>query len=68
MTENPAVAVPEAAIPENGLLDIARRRWEALKAGDVGTLPIILGLVAIVAFFYSKNENFLTAGNGEPPE
>jgi D-xylose transport system permease protein len=63
VTETPAVAVPEAAITENRLSDIARRRWEALKAGDVGTLPIIFGLVLIVAFFYSRNENFLTAGN-----
>jgi D-xylose transport system permease protein len=63
VTETRAVAVPEAAIAENRLSDIARRRWEALKAGDVGTLPIIVGLVLIVAFFYSRNENFLTAGN-----
>ena len=42
---------------------IARRRLELLKAGDVGTLPIILGLLGIVAFFYWKNENYLSAGN-----
>jgi D-xylose transport system permease protein len=55
----------EEAAPEvdYSLLAIARRRWEALKAGDVGSLPIIIGLALIVAFFYSKNENFLTAGN-----
>ena len=63
MTEMPAVAVPEASIAENRLSDIARRRWEALKAGDVGTLPIILGLALIVVFFHFKNENFLSAGN-----
>jgi D-xylose transport system permease protein len=55
----------EEAIPaaDYSLLGIARRRWEALKAGDVGSLPIVVGLALIVAFFYSKNENFLTAGN-----
>jgi D-xylose transport system permease protein len=53
----------EAAAAEYGLIDIARRRFEALKAGDVGTLPIIIGLVLIVAFFYSKNSNYLSAGN-----
>jgi D-xylose transport system permease protein len=63
VTEVPAVAVPEAAVAENRLIDIARRRWEALKAGDVGTLPIIVGLGLIVLFFHYKNENFLTAGN-----
>jgi D-xylose transport system permease protein len=63
VTDVPAVAVPEAAIAENRLIDIARRRWEALKAGDVGTLPIIIGLGLIVAFFHFKSENFLTAAN-----
>jgi D-xylose transport system permease protein len=55
----------EEATPavDYSLLGIARRRWEGLKAGDVGSLPIVVGLALIVAFFYSKNENFLTAGN-----
>jgi D-xylose transport system permease protein len=55
----------EEATPaiDYSLVGIARRRWEALKAGDVGSLPIVIGLALIVAFFYSKNENFLTAGN-----
>jgi D-xylose transport system permease protein len=56
--------VEEAAPPVGyGLADIASRRWEAIKAGDVGTLPVIFGLIAISLFFYLKNENFLTAGN-----
>ncbi|MEX2614008.1 MAG: hypothetical protein WD380_10555 [Gaiellaceae bacterium] len=63
MTDSQVVAVPEAAVAENRLSDIARRRWAALRAGDVGTLPIIVGLVLIVAFFYSRNSNYLTAGN-----
>jgi D-xylose transport system permease protein len=58
-----ADAAAEAVAPSNSLLEIVRRRWEALKAGDVGTLPIVVGLAGIVAFFYWKNENFLTAGN-----
>ncbi len=53
----------DAVPPSNALGAIVRRRLEALKAGDVGTLPIILGLIGIVAFFYWKNENFLSAGN-----
>jgi D-xylose transport system permease protein len=57
-------ATVEAAPPQsNSLGAIARRRWEAFKAGDVGSLPIIVGLILICAFFYSKNENFLSAGN-----
>jgi D-xylose transport system permease protein len=61
------VSIPRADIPGevtgNSLSEILRRRWEAIKAGDVGTLPVVVGLVLIVAFFYSKNSNFLTAGN-----
>jgi D-xylose transport system permease protein len=48
---------------DNSLGSVIRRRLEALKAGDVGTLPIVLGLILIVAFFYSKNDAFLSAGN-----
>jgi D-xylose transport system permease protein len=48
---------------DNSLGAIARRRWESWKAGDVGVMPVVLGLFVIVAFFYSQNENFLTAGN-----
>jgi D-xylose transport system permease protein len=57
------VQAVDGAPPDNDLLTIVRRRYEALKAGDVGTLPIILGLICIVAFFYWKNENYLSAGN-----
>jgi D-xylose transport system permease protein len=55
----------EEAAPQigYGLAEIARRRWEAIKAGDVGNLPVIVGLIGICLFFYLKNDNFLTAGN-----
>jgi D-xylose transport system permease protein len=55
--------VADAIPPSNDLGTILRGRLDALKAGDVGTLPIILGLVGIVLFFYLKNDNFLSAGN-----
>ncbi len=48
---------------EHGLGAIARRRWESWKAGDVGVMPVVVGLCVIAAFFYSQNSNFLTAGN-----
>jgi D-xylose transport system permease protein len=54
-------AAPEGF--DNSLSSIIRRRWEATKAGDVGILPVVLGLIVITAFYYSRNENFLTAGN-----
>jgi D-xylose transport system permease protein len=63
VTTVPAHVEEGAPAEDYGLVSIARRRWEALKAGDVGSLPIVIGLALIVAFFYSRNENFLTAGN-----
>jgi D-xylose transport system permease protein len=63
VTSVPAHVEEATPAVDYSLLAIARRRWEALKAGDVGSLPIVIGLALIVAFFYSKNENFLTAGN-----
>ena len=48
---------------ENSVGAIARRRWEAWKAGDVGVMPVVIGLIIIVAFFYSQNSNYLAAGN-----
>jgi D-xylose transport system permease protein len=63
MTTVPAHVEEATPADDYSLVAIARRRWEALKAGDVGSLPIVIGLALIVAFFYSKNENFLTAGN-----
>jgi len=56
-------APPPAERDENSVGAIARRRWESWKAGDVGVMPVVIGLIIIVAFFYSQNSNFLTAGN-----
>ncbi len=60
----------DPAVPAHGdpgrppsLGTLVRRRYEALKQGDVGTLPVILALILIVGFFYSKNSNYLAAGN-----
>jgi len=43
--------------------DYAQNYWQRVRSGDIGSLPIILGLVAIVIIFQSLNENFLTARN-----
>ncbi len=48
---------------ENSLGAIARRKWEAWKAGDVGVMPVVVALIAITLVFYKVNSNFLTAGN-----
>jgi D-xylose transport system permease protein len=45
------------------VIDVLRRRWDAIKAGDVGSLPVIVGLLIIAAFFQSKNDNFISPAN-----
>jgi D-xylose transport system permease protein len=58
-----ATTAPEALRNENGIVAHIGRWWDGVRAGDVGSLPIILGLLLIAIFFQTKNENFLTAGN-----
>jgi D-xylose transport system permease protein len=40
-----------------------RERWISIRGGEVGYLPVLLGLVVIVIYFQLGNSNFLTAGN-----
>jgi D-xylose transport system permease protein len=40
-----------------------RERWTSVKSGELGSLPIIGGLVLIVAVFGTLEEKFLTAQN-----
>ena len=55
--------VQAAAEPDASLGAIIRARWEAFKAGDVGSLPVIVGLIAITVYFTSKTDVFFTAVN-----
>jgi D-xylose transport system permease protein len=55
--------VQAAAIDENGIGALLRARWEALKGGDVGSLPVLVGIIAITLFFTSKSNIFFTAVN-----
>ena len=62
-----AVAAPPPATPEapssNTVGDYARRWWTDVRAGELGSLPIVIGLVIIAIVFQSQNDRFLTAGN-----
>jgi D-xylose transport system permease protein len=41
----------------------ARSWWTGVKSGDLGSLPIIVGLIIIAIVFQTQNDRFLTAGN-----
>ena len=43
--------------------DFARQRVAALREGELGSLPIVLGIIVIAIYFQARNSNFLTAGN-----
>jgi D-xylose transport system permease protein len=43
--------------------DYLRERWQAIAAGELGSLPIIIGLIVIVLVFGTLEEQFLTARN-----
>jgi D-xylose transport system permease protein len=49
--------------PKESLTSALRERWNGIRAGDVGNLPIILALVLIAVFFQSKNDHFDDPGN-----
>jgi D-xylose transport system permease protein len=41
----------------------ARRWWVDVRSGELGSLPIIVGLVVIAIVFQTQNDRFLTASN-----
>jgi len=46
-----------------GVASLPRRALDNLKSGNLGVLPIVLGIIFIVVFFSFKATNFFTANN-----
>jgi ABC-type xylose transport system permease subunit len=66
--EAPAGAVPadlldERLIQERGLRGYVDAFRARLRNGDLGSLPVIVGLAIIWIIFYALNDNFLSARN-----
>jgi D-xylose transport system permease protein len=60
--------VSEPPVPSEGparetLAAYARRWWVDVKSGELGSLPIVVGLVIIAIIFQIQNDRFLTASN-----
>lgn len=51
------------AAPTESLGEYVHHRWQAVKSGELGALPIIIGLLGIVTVFGFLDEQFLTARN-----
>ncbi|MFN2628614.1 MAG: sugar ABC transporter permease [Gaiellaceae bacterium] len=56
----PAAGIAE---PKESFSEALRDRWNGIRAGDVGNLPIILALFVIAIFFQTKNSHFDDPGN-----
>ena len=48
---------------QQGMAGLWRRTLDNMKSGNLGVLPIVLGLIFIVVFFSFKATNFFTATN-----
>jgi len=53
----------EVAEPTTSLANYARDWWVGVRNGELGALPIVLGIVIIAIYFQARNSQFLTAGN-----
>ena len=58
-----STAAPPAPSGAAGVGDYLSDWWTDVRSGQLGSLPIIVGLVVIAIVFQSQNDNFLTAGN-----
>jgi D-xylose transport system permease protein len=55
---------PVESAPAKDTVGAYARRWRTdVKAGELGSLPIIVGLIIIAIVFQTQNDRFLTAGN-----
>ncbi len=62
-----STAAPPAPGPvpvtQHGLGVYVQRWWTDVRSGELGSLPIIIGLIVIAIVFQLQNDRFLTAGN-----
>src|SRR3954453_7967715 len=62
-TTHPNLPAAEATAEQGGIGQAAPQWWDNVRAGDLGILPIIVGIVVIAIYFQTRNDQFLTAGN-----
>ncbi len=60
---SPSAPPTDAPIADGGLRAYGRQWLDNVRGGDLGVLPIIVGIIVIGAYFQARNSNFLTAGN-----
>jgi D-xylose transport system permease protein len=60
---SPSAPPSDAPVVQGGLGAYARQWIENVRNGDLGIVPILVGIVVIGIYFQARNSNFLTAGN-----
>jgi D-xylose transport system permease protein len=63
MSEKPKNDLLQTSQESLSALDYIRNYLKRLASGDLGALPIVIGLVVIAIIFQSQNANFLTPRN-----
>ena len=53
----------DVIVDKESLGTVARNYWSKVKSGDIGSLPAVLGLVALAAIFTTMSEFFFTNRN-----
>ena len=54
---------PRLEVDGEGISGLWTRFTRRAREGELGSLPVVVGLIVIWVFFSFKEENFLTAGN-----
>lgn len=54
---------PRLVVREQGFAGYIDEFKRKMRGGDLGSIPVVIGLIIIWAIFASLNSNFLTAGN-----
>jgi D-xylose transport system permease protein len=60
---SPSAPAGDAPVTRGGLAGYSRQWIDNVRGGELGVLPIIVGIVVIGIYFQARNSNFLTAGN-----
>ena len=58
-----STAAPPAPSGAQGLAEAFRDWWTDVRSGQLGSLPIVVGLIVIAIVFQSQNDRFLTSAN-----
>jgi D-xylose transport system permease protein len=58
-----STAAPPAPAGAAGVAEYLREWWTDVRSGQLGSLPIISGLIIIAIVFQTQNDRFLTSGN-----